>query len=336
MWARYVRVAGCVLVKVLVLGGTKFLGRAIVEAALGHGHNVTLFNRGMTNPELFPGLKTIVGNRRVDAAKLESFAADVVIDVAGMTPDDVTPTVDVLHDSVGRYVFISTVSVYTDHSVPQVEGQAVIPLADGLNPGDAYGAGKAAAEAVVIGAFGDRGLVIRPGLIVGPHDPTDRFAYWPRRVARGGRVLAPGGPEHPAQFIDVRDLACWVVTAAEQSLHGLFNATGDPTTLGRLLRSCQDTITGSQAILAWVGDDDLLATGVSPWMGVPLWIAVPGWEAHAQVDNNKARDAGLSFRPLDQTIRATLAWDLARGGPPSEVEGLTPEREEQLLSALVR
>ncbi len=125
-----------------------------------------------------------------------------------------------------------------------------------------------------------------------------------------------------------------VVTAAEQSLHGIFNAAGDPTTLGDLLRTCQDTITGSRAILAWVGDDDLLAAGLSPWMGVPLWIAMPGWEAHAQVDNTKARDAGLSFRPMDQTIRDTLAWDLARGGPPSEVEGLTPSAKSNFFRCL--
>lgn len=177
--------------------------------------------------------------------------------------------------------------------------------------------------------------MIRPGLIVGPHDPTDRFAYWPRRIARGGTVLAPGGPEHAVQFIDVRDLAAWVVVAAEQGLDGVLNATGDPTTLGQLLRSCQDTITASRSALAWVGNDDLLAAGVNPWMGVPLWVAVPGWEGHAQVDTTKARMSGLSFRPVEQTIRDTLAWDLGRGGPPAGTEGLTPKREDELLSALV-
>ena len=162
--------------KVLVLGGTRFLGRAIVDSALGRGHGVTLFNRGRTDPDLFPGLTTILGDRRIDGAKLKGFDADVVIDVAGMTPEDVTPTLSALRESAGQYVFISTVSVYADHSVPQVEGQPVIRWTDGLSPGKAYGAKKAAAEDLVTNCFGDRALVVRPGLIVGPHDPTDRFA----------------------------------------------------------------------------------------------------------------------------------------------------------------
>ena len=320
--------------RILVLGGTKFLGRALVDAALGTGHVVYLFNRGRTNPDLYPGLETIRGDRRTDATKLRGRPFDAVVDVAGMAPEDVTPTVQALRGSVERYLFISTVSVYADHSVPQVEGQRVLVQAEGQAPGDAYGAAKAAAEQVVQAAFGKGALVVRPGLIVGPHDPTDRFAYWPRRMARGGEVLAPGGPDHPAQFIDVRDLAAWVIRAAEDGIGGVFNATGLPTTLGQVLACCQAVVRAEPSTLVWIPDPELLAAGVSPWMGVPLWIALPGWEAASAVNVDRALSAGLSFRPLEDTLRDTLAWDLARGGPPPGAEGLSASREQELLSAL--
>jgi 2'-hydroxyisoflavone reductase len=321
-------------VNFLVVGGTRFLGRAIVEAALERGHAVTLFNRGVSNPGLFPELETIRGDRRQDASKLSGRRFDVVVDVAGMDPGDVRPVVEAVSPFVEHYVFVSTVSVYADHSVPQIEGQPVRAPAEGQGPGDAYGAGKAAAEEVVVDALGDKSLVVRPGLIVGPHDPTDRFAYWPRRIARGGRVLAPGDPEHPAQFIDVRDLSSWIIAAAVDGLGGTFNATGSPTTLGAVLEACQRVVSASSEFV-WVKDEDLLAAGVNPWMGIPLWIRVPGWEAHAEVSIARALAAGLVFRPLDATVRDTLTWDLERGGPPRGGEGLTREREQALLAQLV-
>jgi len=320
-------------VKLLVVGGTRFLGPAIVHAALGRGHVVTLFNRGISDPGLFPGLETVHGDRRQDASKLSGRPFDVVVDVAGMESGDVRPVIEAVSPFVDRYVFVSTVSVYADHSIPQIEGQSVLAPAEGQGPGEAYGAGKAAAEDVVVHAFGDKALVVRPGLIVGPHDPTDRFAYWPRRIARGGRVLAPGGPDHPAQFIDVRDLASWIIAASEDGMGGTFNATGHPTTLGAVLEACQRVVSASSE-LVWVKDDDLLAAGVNPWMGVPLWIRVPGWQAHAEVDIERALAAGLIFRPIDETVRDTLAWDVARGGLSQGAEGLTREREQELLDQL--
>ncbi|MGH9294805.1 MAG: NAD-dependent epimerase/dehydratase family protein [Acidimicrobiales bacterium] len=318
---------------ILVVGGTRFLGRAIVDAALGRGHDLTLFNRGQTNPTLYPGLKTVRGDRARDTALLIGSAFDVAIDVAGMRPEEVRPMTDVL-TGVGRYVFISTVSVYAAHSVAQVEGDAVLAVREGQDAGEAYGAAKAACEIIVQTRFGDRALVVRPGLIVGPHDPTDRFAYWPRRIARGGQVLAPGGPDHPVQFIDVRDLASWVVAAAEAGLSGVFNATGKPSTLGNLLGRCRSVVIARPSELVWVNDAALLGAGVSPWMGVPLWIAAPGWEAANAVSIDKALAAGLAFRPLDRTIADTLAWDLARGGPPTGSEGLSAAREAELLAKL--
>lgn len=317
--------------KILVIGGTRFLGRAIVDAALGHGHDVTLFNRGKTNPGLYPGLKTILGDRITDAHLVAGLDFDAVVDVAGKHPGEVSPILQNVCAIAGRYVFVSTISVYADHSVPQVEGQAVLEMREDQSAGEAYGAAKAASEELVISAFGERALVIRPGLIVGPHDQTDRFAYWPRRIATGGRVLAPGGPEHPCQFIDVRDLGEWIVRGAEEGLSGTFNATGKASTLGELLSRCQAVIGASKCELVWVPDDRLIRAGVTRWMGVPLWVTEPGWEAANRASIDKALAAGLAFRSLDETIADTLAWDLARGGPPPGQEGLSPTREAELL-----
>jgi 2'-hydroxyisoflavone reductase len=321
-------------VKVLILGGTKFLGRAIVDAALGRGHAVTLFNRGVTNPDLYPGLETVHGDRRAGGiSALSGRSFDAVVDVAAMTPDDVQPAVDALKGAVGRYVFVSTVSVYADHSGPQVEGQDVLELRDGLDPGAAYGAEKAAAEKRVVTAYGDNAFIVRPGLIVGPHDATDRFAYWPRRIARGGRVLAP--PEqHPTQFIDVRDLARWIVHGVEGGLSGTCNATGRPGTIGELIDACLATVTQTACEIEWTSNDRLLQAGLSPWMGLPLWIAAPEWQGANQVVIDRALSAGLEFRPLTETVRDTLAWDLARGGPPPGQEGLSVSREAELLESI--
>jgi 2'-hydroxyisoflavone reductase len=186
----------------------------------------------------------------------------------------------------------------------------------------------------VTAAFGDRSLIVRAGLIVGPHDPTDRFAYWPRRIARGSRVLAPGDPGDPVQFIDVWDLGGWIIDGARRGLRGVFNVTGEPIPFGRLLDECVAGTGSRDADLRWVPTARLLAAGVDPWMGVPLWVAAPGWEGANDVDVSRALAAGLRLRPLAETIRDTLAWDLARGGPEPANDGLSPEREEQLLRLL--
>ena len=322
--------------RLLVIGGTRFLGRAIVDAALGRGHDVTLFNRGKTNPNLYPGLRTVLGDRAHDAGLLRGLRFDVAVDVAGIHPAEVRPLVEALGRGVDHYIFVSTISVYADHSIPQVEGQPTLAMREGQGPGEAYGAAKAASEELVTSAFGPRALVVRPGLIVGPHDPTDRFAYWPRRIARGGRVLAPGGPAHPCQFIDVRDLGSWIVCSAETRLAGTFNATGRPSTLGELLARCQAVITASSSELVWVDDARLIAAGVHRWMGVPLWIAEPGWESANETSIDMAVAARLTFRSIDETIVDTLAWDLARGGPAPGHEGLSKDDEARLLAALTR
>ena len=319
---------------VLILGGTRFVGRAVVDAALDRGDTVTRFNRGKTNPGLYPQVETIIGDRTGDLSALSARHWDAVVDVAAYDPEVVRRSAQALADAADRYVFVSTASVYADHSVRQVEGAPVIPLRADTPADDLYGARKAAAEQIVTEAFGDRGLIVRAGLIVGPNDPTDRFAYWPRRIARGGRILAPGDPADPLQFIDVRDLGGWIIQGARRGLRGVFNVTGEPFPFGRLLEECVAATGSRDADRQWVPTARLLAAGVDPWMGVPLWIAAPGWEAANDVDVSRALAAGLRLRPLAETIRDTLAWDLARGGPAPGDEGLSREREEDLLRRL--
>jgi 2'-hydroxyisoflavone reductase len=327
---------------ILVLGGTRFVGRAVVDAALDAGHDVSLFNRGRSNPGLYPGIETLIGDRETDLSALRGRSFDVVVDCAGYHPDVVRLSAEALRDSVGRYVFVSSASVYADQSVPPVEGAAL--LGD-----DSYGGRKAACERVVVEVFGERALIARPGLITGPYDPTERVAYWPRRFARGGRVLAPGDPGAPAQFIDVRDLGRWLVGATAT---GVFNAVGPTVPMAELLEACRaaagglleaggaadgglleagGAADGGPAELVWVPSEVLLAAGADPWMGVPLWIADPEWAAANRVDGTRAWQAGLVNRPVAATVADLYAWDLGRGGPSAEP--LSPDEEERLLRA---
>jgi 2'-hydroxyisoflavone reductase len=234
----------------------------------------------------------------------------------------VTRSVSSLRDSTDRYVFVSSVSVYADQKVPPVEGAAL--LGD-----DSYGGRKAACEQVVLDGFGDRALIARPGLITGPYDPTERVAYWPRRFTRGGRVLAPGDPAAPVQFIDVRDLGQWLVSAP---VTGVFNTVGRPTPMAQVLQACRQAA-GVPSELVWVPSATLLAAGVDPWMGIPLWIADPEWTAANEVDGARAWAAGLENRPIAETVADLLAWDVARGGPPTGTDPLSPDDEARLLAA---
>lgn len=305
--------------RVLILGGTRFVGRAIVDAALSAGHHVTLFNRGRTNPGLYPQLETVIGDRTVDLSAVSGRRFDVVIDVAGYDPGVVAMSAAAFPDA--RYVFVSSVSVYADQSAPPIEGAATLD-------DDSYGGKKAACERAVQQVHGDTALIARPGLIVGPHDPTDRFPYWPRRMAQGGRVLAPGDPSDPMQFIDVRDLGEWLV---HTTASGTFNVVGSTLPMADLLEACR---TSTPAELVWVSSDRLRSAGVDEWMGVPLWIGDPAWKAANLVDGTRARAAGLTTRAVADTVSATRAWDEARGGPPSNVDTFPPEAEAALLTSL--
>jgi 2'-hydroxyisoflavone reductase len=316
--------------RLLVLGGTRFLGRALVESALARGHEPTLFNRGQTNPELFPEVEQIRGDRTVDLSQLDGREWDAVLDVATFLPRVARRSVEALEGRVCRYVYVSSISAYADQSTPPVEGAPVAELdePDTEDP-ERYGPLKAACERLVEDAFGERALIVRPGLIVGPHDPTDRFTYWPRRVALGGRVLAPAPADQPVQFIDVRDLAEWIVLAIERELNGVYNATGETITFARLLDECRRS--SGDAEIVWVPTETLVAADVGEWMELPLWIVTPEYSATHLTDISKAKAAGLRFRPLAETIADTLAWDAVREIPRADGVGLTPERERELL-----
>jgi 2'-hydroxyisoflavone reductase len=322
-------------VRILVLGGTRFVGRAIVDAALGRGDIVTLFNRGKSNPGLFPGVETVTGDRTVDLAPLDGREFDVVMDVACYDPAVARLSAEAFRGRTGRYVFVSSVSVYASQSTTEAQLEDA-PVAE-LKPDvpdypDNYGANKALCERIVQDLYGERALVARPGLISGPNDPTDRFPYWPRRIARGGRVLAPGDPVDLTQVVDVRDLAGFLLDGCHRDRGGVFNVTGAPRPFGILLDLCR-TATYSDAELEWISTERLVAAGVDPDMGIPLWIGEPGYEAFNDVDSSHAVGAGLACRPITDTIRDTQAWDRGRGGP--EKEGFDPADEERLLAELI-
>jgi 2'-hydroxyisoflavone reductase len=317
--------------RLLVLGGTRFLGRTVVETALGRGHEVTLFNRGRTNPDLFPEAEKLRGDRTRDLGALGAREWDAVVDMATFLPRVVRLSVDALRDRVGRYVYVSSISVYADQSVPPVEDARVAELENPASESiEDYGALKATCERIVEDVFGERALIVRPGLIVGPHDPTDRFTYWPRRVASGGGVLAPAPPDAPVQFIDVRDLGAWIVHATESGLTGVFNATGETLTFERFLDACR--VVAGDAEIVWVSSDYLVENGVGEWLELPLWIASPEHAAVQRADISRAVAAGLTFRPLADTIRDTLDWERSRGEYEPQA-GLAAEREAELLAA---
>lgn len=315
--------------RLLVLGGTKFVGRALVDAALQLGYEVTLFNRGLTNTDLFDGVvEKVRGDRTVDLSALAGRTWDAVVDVAAYHPGVVQRSVDLLGAAVSRYVFVSTVSVYADHSVPPVEGAPLLELeSPSDDSAESYGARKAACEAVLTGTIPDRATIVRPGLIVGPHDPTDRFGYWPRRIAQGGVVLAPGEPTDPVQFIDVRDLAAFILQLVRDDRGGVFNATGHTMSFGELIDACC-RVCATDAEIRWIPTERLLAAGLDPWMGVPLWIGDSAWRAANRVNITKALSAGLTFRDLDDTIRAALASE-----PPLQPTTFDRIKEERLLKA---
>jgi 2'-hydroxyisoflavone reductase len=330
--------------KLLILGGTLYLGRHAVEAALARGHQVTLFNRGRTHPELFPGVERLRGDRDGGLAALAGRRWDAVLDTTGYLPRVVRASCALLRESVGHYVFVSSISVYADSTRPGlVETDALAPLPPDSPDevtGETYGPYKALCEQVVLEEFPGRSAVVRAGLIFGPHDPTDRSGYWPMRVASGGDVLAPGRPERPVQLLDVRDLAAWLVRLAETRTSGVFNATGprQPLTMARFLDACRE-VAGSDARWVWTDEAFLLEQKVRPFSELPLWLPEQ-YQAFETVNCARAVAAGLTFRPLADTIRATLEW--ARGPAPEAAPrkqgvlippGLTREREAEVLRA---
>jgi 2'-hydroxyisoflavone reductase len=332
--------------KLLILGGTKFLGRHVVEAAQARGDEVTLFNRGRLNPDIYAEVERLRGDRDGGLDVLRGRRWDAVVDTSGYAPRVVRASAELLADAVDSYVFVSSASVYADSSQPNDETSPVATLDDETVEevtGVTYGALKALCERAVEETMPGRALCVRAGLIVGPLDPTGRFTYWPERVARGGEVLAPAPSERQIQFIDARDLSEWMLRMAESRGAGIFNASGPDykLTMRRFLEECVE-VSRSSARVTWVGEQFLLENGVEPWGNLPLWLPESD-EKHRHflgMRCEKAFAAGLTFRPLAETIRDTLAWTNAGspgmaegGGTTAPAQTLTPEREAEVLSA---
>ena len=341
--------------KLLIIGGTRFLGRHLVTAALERNHEITLFNRGQHLSGPLPDVELVIGDRKCDLPKLQGRYWDAVVDTCGYLPRTVKAAAEFLSISIDLYVFISSQSVYADVSVPGVDESA--PLAtltyeqleeaneiDSSGPtsavtyGKMYGALKALCEYTIEEVLPNRVLNIRPGLIVGPYDYTDRFTYWVQRVARGNEeseVLAPGRPERHIQFIDVRDLAEWIVSMIERKATGVYNANGLPAdlTMERMLQECK-AVTGVEACFTWVDETFLLQENVAAWGEMPLWLpeeAAPHLKGFMFISSDKAVASGLTFRTLRTTIGDTLDWYQNCRKHEELKAGVEIEKEQELL-----
>jgi 2'-hydroxyisoflavone reductase len=331
--------------KLLLIGGSLFVGRHLVEAALARGDEVTVFNRGQTSASWPQGVQLRRGDRKADLSALATGTWDAVVDTCGYLPRDVARMAERLHGRVGRYVFISSISVYADFSRPNDEKSALGRIDDidaQVVDGRTYGPLKALCEAAVTARFGEaHSLLIRPGLIVGPHDPSQRFTYWPARVARaadGQPLLAPGMAADLVQFIDVRDVVDFVLRAFDAGRSGPFNVTSAPgaQTMGAVLEACA-AAAGTQPRWQWLSAEQIERCGLQPWSDLPIWLPATGEHAaFALADTRAAQAAGLTIRPLALTVADTLAWFRSL---PAEQQvfskaGLSPEREAQAFGYL--
>jgi 2'-hydroxyisoflavone reductase len=326
-------------VRILILGGTVFLGRHVVELLLARGHDVTIFHRGQRGRDLFPHVERVLGDRKTDLDRLPDGATwDVVIDPSTNQPGFVATSANALRQRAKRYVFISSVSVYDisrpalDESSPTLELPAGVPT-DDVTP-ETYGARKRLCEREAVAAFGpDRTLIVRPGLIAGPFDPSDRFTYWPLRFARGGDIAVPDDLDAPAQWIDVRDVAEFIVGAVETGLTGTVNTVGPaaPATLRTVLDACAATIAVPSHIVP-IDLATLKEREVGDWIDLPVWAARgDDHDGIACVDPSHGITLGLRHRALEETITDTLRWAQDERGDAPLKAGLTPEREAELL-----
>jgi 2'-hydroxyisoflavone reductase len=328
-------------VHILIIGGTRFLGRHIAERALSQGHRVTMFHRGRTLPDGLPGATSIVGDRSSDITSVAG-SYDAIVDTCGYLPRDVAASCAHLRDATGAasYAFVSSVSAYRDGFPADADESTPLWDTGDFNATemtlDTYGPLKALCERAVIDHFGGaRALIVRPGLIVGPYDASDRFTYWIRRIGNGGTVLTPGLPNRRVQIVDARDIADWLVAMLEMQIGGTFNVTGplNPLSFGELVRACAVAMeTGAEFV--WASQEFLLEHGVEPWTEMPLWIPegeAGGWDT---ISSARAVASGLVYRPLRSTILETWRWDLQRDRQTPLKAGLSAEREAQLLDVL--
>jgi 2'-hydroxyisoflavone reductase len=334
--------------KILILGGTIFLGPHLIEAALARGHQITIFNRGRHDSDWDPKVEKLRGDRTRDVEALRGRRWDAAIDTCGYVPEVVRKSAELLASAVEHYTFISSVSVYanfdlagtdehdpvktiTSEQVNEAEKVDTGERATAVTYGSVYGALKALCEQAAEQSVPGRVLNVRAGLLVGAGDYSDRFTYWVHRVAQGGEVLAPGRPGRRVRVMDARDLAEWIIRMTEMRRTGIYNATGaeDGLTMGRLLEECR-TASGSAATFVWASEKFLLDQQVGAWSEMPLWIP-EARNGIFLVNNDKAITAGLTFRPLSETIRATLTWDATRSTNIERRAGLKPVRERELL-----
>jgi 2'-hydroxyisoflavone reductase len=333
--------------RILILGGTRFLGRHLAEAAIARGHDLTLLHRGLSAPDLFPQAEHLIADRNGALDVLASGTWDVAIDTNAYVPRHVRTAAAVLKGRIGHYQLVSSISAYASLAQPGTAEDA--PLATLADPtveaitGETYGGLKALCEAEALQAIGPAACcLVRPGLLVGPFDPTDRWTWWVRRILRGGEVLAPGTHEAPVQFIDARDAAAWMLDQAERGTSGAFNLTGpaEPLTMGRFLDTACATLQPA-ARLQWVDEAFVLEAGVAPWSDLPVWLPRASQALH-QADIRRALATGLQCRPLAQTLRDTAQWSGQQdepaaadtsAGPPRPAVGLAPAREAALLAA---
>lgn len=324
--------------RLLILGGTGFYGRFMTDYAIERGYQVTLFHRGQRNPGQFPQTEELFGDRDSDLEPLQGRRWDAVIDTSGYVPRVVDKSASLLSNAADHYTFVSSISVYADPVASGADENAPLATTEDETTEEimaAYGALKVLCERVVENRFPGRALLVRPGIIVGPRDHTDRFSYWPWRMAQGGEALAPGRPDRQVQLIDARDLARWTLDMIERGATGAYNATGPAyrLTMQAMLETCIQG-TGGATHLTWVDEAFLLEQGVQPWKDLPFWLRQAD-NGILEVNITKAIEAGLTFRPVEDTARDTYADLRTLESMPNwgDDVGITPEREAQLLRA---
>jgi 2'-hydroxyisoflavone reductase len=324
------------MMNILVIGGTRFIGRTFIEAALERGHLITYFHRGKTGMALFNNAREILGDRDGELDRLGDESWDAVLDTSGYFPRVVGHSARYLAPRTRLYAFISTLSVFADFSLLGMTESSPLATIDDESieeiTNDTYGALKVLCEQVVQDIYAEKALIIRPGLIVGPYDSTDRFTYWVRRCAQGGEILAPKPKQAKVQLIDARDLMQWVLRLMEDEMSGVFNATGprEPLNMIDLLSACMQHAS-QPSKLKWVAQDFLLNAGIQPWSDLPLWVPDSAFAGMNAINCEKAYRAGLDVRPIANTIEDTLRWDQLREPQTGLSAGLSPEREAQLL-----